>query len=152
MLIRRATLHDADLVRFITRTVYVGEGWATSPGYIRELLDVKARIAGSTVLIADRVGTVTAIDPPHPAANIGLPGELEVRMLCVLPDARRTGVAQALMLAAEALGTNRVVLSTAPSMTAAQRLYESLGYLRTPERDWTINGETLLTYAKDITR
>jgi ribosomal protein S18 acetylase RimI-like enzyme len=148
--IRQATLRDADLVRHITRTVYVGEGWATTPAYIRELLDVERRIVENTVLIADVVGTLTVIVPPHPSAHVAQPGEVEVRMLCVLPDARRIGVAQALMAAVEDLAYSRVVLSTEQQMKGAQKLYEGLGYRRTPERDWDIHGEKLLTYAKDV--
>lgn len=148
--IRRATLHDADLVRAITRTVYVDEGWATSPGYIEQLLDVESRIVQCTVLLADEVGTLTVVHPPHPTANIARTGEIEVRMLCVLPHARGRGVAQALMRAAEAMAVSSVVLSTSAAMTAAQRLYEGLGYVRTPQRDWEIHGERLLTYAKAV--
>jgi ribosomal protein S18 acetylase RimI-like enzyme len=48
------------------------------------------------------------------------------------------------------LGTQRVVLSTEPAMTAAQRLYHRLGYVRTPERDWSIGAFPLLTYGKDL--
>ncbi|MEZ5184435.1 MAG: hypothetical protein R2720_01690 [Candidatus Nanopelagicales bacterium] len=47
-------------------------------------------------------------------------------------------------------GLARIVLSTEPSMKAAVRLYEGLGYLRTPERDWVINGFKLITYARDL--
>lgn len=148
--IRQATLRDAELVRHITRTVYIGEGWATTPAYIQELLDVERRIVENTVLLADVVGTLTVAEPPHPSAHVALPGELEVRMLCVLPDARRIGVAQALMSAVEAMPAQRVVLSTEQRMKGAQKLYEGLGYHRTPERDWYIHGEKLLTYAKDL--
>lgn len=146
--VRRATLRDADLVRHITRAVYVGEGWATTPAYIQELLDVERRIVENTVLLADAVGTLAIAVPPHPSAHVAKPGEIEVRMLCVLPDARRVGVAQALMKQVEALPASRVVLSTEQKMTGAQKLYEALGYERTPERDWFIHGEKLLTYAK----
>lgn len=152
MHIRRATLRDAALVRHITRAVYVGEGWATTPAYVRELLDVERRIVENTVLIADVVGTLTVAVPPHPSAHVAQPGEVEVRMLCVLPDARRIGVAQALMTEVETLPADRVVLSTEQQMTGAQKLYERLGYLRTPERDWYIHGEKLLTYAKELPR
>lgn len=150
MQIRQATLDDAALVRAITRAVYVDEGWATTAGYIEQLLDVEARITDCMVLLADDVGTVTAIRPPHPNANIARGDDLEVRMLAVLPQARGRGVAQALMRRVEGYATTQVVLSTAPTMRAAQRLYERLGYARTPDRDWVIDGETLLTYAKSI--
>lgn len=154
------TLADATSVRDIIESVYVDGGWAdpaTSPEYVRSLLAAEERIADATVLLAllhdEAVGTVTAAQGP-PFANIALPGELEVRMLGVLPAARRRGVGRALMAACEDLarmaGLHRVVLSTEPGMTAARALYEDLGYVRTPERDWTINGFGLITYARPM--
>ena len=35
-------------------------------------------------------------------------------------------------------------------MIAAQRLYDRLGYSRTPERDWWINGFGLITYGREV--
>lgn len=160
MHIRSATPDDADAVREIMRAVYVGEGWAdlhATPAYVRSLLDAQTRIAQADVLVAEEAGeivaTITAASQP-PFANVAQPGELEVRMLAVLPDARRQGVARALMTACEELAgervLDRVVLSTDPQMHAAQALYEGLGYRRTPDRDWETGGVMLLTYAKDL--
>lgn len=158
--IRRATSDDAAAVTAIIEEVYIGGGWAdpvSSPDYVRSLLDATNRIAQATVLLAEHgglpVGTVTATDGP-PLANIVRPGELEVRMLGVLARARRLGVARGLMGACESLarkaGRQRVVLSTDPGMTAAQALYEALGYRRTPDRDWSIHGSLLITYSRDL--
>jgi ribosomal protein S18 acetylase RimI-like enzyme len=158
--IRRAAPEDAEAVRAIMAEVYVGGGWADpvrSPAYVHSLLDAAGRIAQADVLLAERdglpVATITAASD-RPFANIAGPGELEVRMLAVLPDARRQGVASALMAACEDLarqrGHRRVVLSTDPAMRAARALYESLGYNRTPQRDWAIDGVALLTYAKEL--
>jgi len=44
----------------------------------------------------------------------------------------------------------RVVLTTEPEMTAARALYEGLGYVRTPDRDWSIDGFGLITYARTL--
>ncbi|MEZ5158990.1 MAG: GNAT family N-acetyltransferase [Candidatus Nanopelagicales bacterium] len=161
MQIRTATPQDAPVVRSIIHEVYVGGGWADprrSPAYVAELLDAEARIAGATVLVAEddsgAVGTATATEAPSPLANIARPGELEVRMLGVIPPARGKGVARALMGWCEALAAQRgrhaVVLTTEPTMTEARRLYEGLGYARTPQRDWTINGVGLITYRRDL--
>jgi ribosomal protein S18 acetylase RimI-like enzyme len=162
MQIRKAAPVDADDVVRIIREVYIGGGWADaerSPDYVAELLDAPTRIAQATVLLAlDTdglpVGTVTATQAPSHLANIARPGELEIRMLAVVPSARRKGIAQALVAACEGLardrGLVRIVLSTEPAMTAAIRLYEGLAYVRTPDRDWRINGFGLITYARDV--
>lgn len=77
------------------------------------------------------------------------PRELDLRLLGVSPSARRRGVGAALMRqaatsAAEA-GYDAVVLKTQPNMLGAHRLYDSLGYVRAPERDglW-IGGKRIL--------
>jgi ribosomal protein S18 acetylase RimI-like enzyme len=161
--IRTATPHDAPVVRSIIHEVYVGGGWADpqrSPSYVAELLDAEARIAGATVLVAEddgrAIGTATATQAPSHLANIARPGELEVRMLGVVASARGKGVARALMGWCEKLAVERgmqaVVLTTEPNMTQARRLYEGLGYLRTPQRDWTINGVGLITYRRDLSK
>lgn len=77
------------------------------------------------------------------------PDELDLRLLGVSPLARRRGVGAAIMRAviahAESIGFAAVALKTAPNMHGAHRLYESLGFVRAPERDglW-IGGERVL--------
>lgn len=86
------------------------------------------------------VGTVTLAPYGTSYAEVAEPGELEIRMLAVAPEARRQGIAELLVAAAlrEAVagGARRVVLSTLDSMEAAQRLYRRLGFVAVPERDW----------------
>jgi ribosomal protein S18 acetylase RimI-like enzyme len=158
--IRLATEQDAAVVSSIMEEVYVGGGWADpqrSPNHVAELLDAHTRIAEATVLLAaddEPVGTITAAQAPSHLANIAVPGELEIRMLAVVPQARHRGIARALVAACEDLARNRnltrMVLSTEASMTAAIDLYERLGYERTPDRDWDVNGFGLITYGRDL--
>jgi ribosomal protein S18 acetylase RimI-like enzyme len=88
-------------------------------------------------------------------ADIARPGEAEMRMLAVARDARGRGVGEALVRAcvdrARAVeGCTSVALSTQRTMVTAHRLYERLGFVRTPDRDWNPLPElvdiTLLTY------
>jgi len=86
------------------------------------------------------VGTVTLAPYGTSYAEVAEPGELEIRMLAVAPEARRQGIAELLVGAAlrEAVagGARRVVLSTLDSMESARRLYGRLGFVAVPERDW----------------
>ena len=48
-------------------------------------------------------------------------------------------------------GCSAIVLSTLPVMHAAHRLYERLGFVRTPERDWyPAPGVHLITYRLEL--
>ncbi|KRD41185.1 GCN5 family acetyltransferase [Cellulomonas sp. Root930] len=117
--------------------------------YADELRDAERRAREATLLVALLprddgepvvVGTVTLAPYGTSYAEIAEPGELEIRMLAVAPEARRRGIAELLVAAAlrEAVagGARRVVLSTLDSMEAAQRLYKRLGFVAVPERDW----------------
>ncbi|MEU5365961.1 GNAT family N-acetyltransferase [Streptomyces sp. NPDC005925] len=102
------------------------------------------------------LGGVTFVPAGGPMADIASPGEAEIRMLAVSRAARGRGVGEALVRAcvhrARAVpGCVRVVLSTQPTMRTAHRLYERLGFTRTPGRDWNplpqqLPDMVLLTY------
>ena len=108
--------------------------------YTDELRDAERRAREATLLVAllppgegdasnERgaddddlvvVGTVTLAPYGTSYAEVAEPGELEIRMLAVAPEARRRGIAELLMSAAlreaVASGATRVVLSTLDSM------------------------------------
>jgi ribosomal protein S18 acetylase RimI-like enzyme len=72
-------------------------------------------------------------------------------MLAVDPAARGRGAGRALVEAAihraRADGRASIGIFTRPFMTAAQALYESLGFEREPGLDWEFEpGERLLAY------
>ena len=76
-------------------------------------------------------------------------------MLVVDPAAQGHGIGELLVRTclerARTAGKRRMVLSTDRRMTAAQRLYERLGFVRLPERDWQpVPGIDLLVYALDF--
>lgn len=146
----------------ITAQAYLGDGllaFGESDEYLIELRDVARRAAGAEVLVAvegdERVlGGVTFVARGGgPWADLARDGEAELRMLAVAREARRRGAGEALVRAcverARAVeGCARLVLSTQASMRAAHRIYERLGFVRTPERDWQpVPGVTLPTYA-----
>jgi ribosomal protein S18 acetylase RimI-like enzyme len=77
--------------------------------------------------------------PRARCGNWQVPGECEFRLLAVSTAARGQGVGQALVHAcierSIADGAQALVLWTQPTMLAAQRLYERLGFVRATERD-----------------
>jgi len=162
ILIRPVTPAEYDTVGEITAQAYLRDGlldFGESDAYLEELRDVAKRAAAAEVLVAvaeERVvGGVTLVPSGGPMADIAGPGEAEIRMLAVAREARRRGAGEALVRAcvdrARATpGCVRVVLSSQPTMHSAHRVYERLGFVRTPERDWNplpeLDDITLLTY------
>ncbi|MEU6670812.1 GNAT family N-acetyltransferase [Streptomyces sp. NPDC046727] len=148
ILIRQATHDEYGDLGEITAQAYLHDGllgFDDSGWYVGELRDVAKRAAAAEVLVAARddtlLGGVTFVPSAGPMTDIAGPGEAEIRMLAVAPAARGQGVGEALVRAcverARATeGCVRVVLSTQRAMHAAHRIYERLGFLRTPERDW----------------
>jgi ribosomal protein S18 acetylase RimI-like enzyme len=127
--------------------------------YTAVLRDVATRAAGAEVLVAvdagELLGTVTFVPHGGPLGEIATPEETEFRMLAVDPAAQGRGVGTALMRyivdASRALGRERVVCSSQPSMRAAHRVYERLGFTRLPERDWSpVPGVELQAFALSL--
>lgn len=129
--------------------------------YLHTLRDVATRAATAHVLVAvdgpDLLGGVTYVPGPGPMSDIAGDGEAEIRTLAVAPSARNRGVGEALTRAcldrARAAGFRRVVLSSQDRMHAAHRLYARLGFVRTPERDWSPTDKLdllLMAFALDL--
>jgi GNAT superfamily N-acetyltransferase len=157
LVIRVAFDDEGDAVGVLTERVY-RDGGFVGDDYAAELRDGESRVRDATVVVAQLdgrlVGSVTAALPGTPYSEIALPQDLEVRMLAVADDVRRRGIADALMEAVEAMARQRglagVILSTAPAMHGAHRLYERRGYVRRPERDWDVDGLRLLACGLDL--
>ena len=150
------TEHEA--VAELTARVYLTEGYG-SEGYEPALRDVAGRVATADVLVAvdgeALVGAVCVATAGGEWAEQAEPGEAVMRMLVVDPDARGSGAGEALVQAcitqARAAGCHLLRLSTQPSMTAAHRLYERLGFVRTPASDWSpVPGVCLLGYVLEL--
>lgn len=146
----------------ITAQAYLQDGlldFGEGDAYLGELRDVAKRAAAAEVLVAAEhgrvLGGVTFVPDGGPMADIARPGEAEIRMLAVARAARGRGAGEALVRAcvdrARAVeGCTGVVLSTQRAMRSAHRVYERLGFVRTPGRDWNplpdLDDITLLTY------
>ena len=149
MLLRLADPTDADelaAVGALTVAAYLADGYLDGgeDGYADHLRNAgdRARQADLAVAVEDGevVGTVTYCRPGTPWAEVSSNGEAEFRMLAVAPEARGRGVGAALagwcVDRARADGCRALVLSTLPVMHGAHRIYQRMGFVRTPERDW----------------
>lgn len=163
--IRAAETAEYAVLGEITARAYLDDGLldlGEDDPYLDTLRDVAARAAGAEVLVAvDRggavLGGVAYVDGPSAWADLAGDGEAEFRMLAVAPAGRGRGVGGALVRtcldrARATEGCVRVRLSTQKSMLGAHRIYERLGFVRTPERDWSpVPGfGFLLTYRLEI--
>ncbi|MFI2201599.1 GNAT family N-acetyltransferase [Streptomyces sp. NPDC020192] len=160
--IRPADPTEYDTLGEMTAQAYLQDGlldYGESDPYLPVLKDVAARAAAAEVLVATGggrlVGGVTFVPSGGPVADIAGPGEAEIRALAVVSDARGRGAGEALVRACierarSTEGCTAVVLSSQRSMHTAHRLYERLGFVRTPDRDWNpvphLDDITLLTY------
>ncbi|MCC9309632.1 GNAT family N-acetyltransferase [Kitasatospora sp. RB6PN24] len=144
--IRRATEADLRPAGEVTVEAFVGDGHVDPDGrYAALLRDAARRAAEAELLVAvdaaDQVlGCVTFAVGGTEWADIATPGEGEIRMLATAAAARGRGVGEALVRTTVArsreLGLTGMAFSTQPRMTAAHRVYERVGFRRTPERDW----------------
>lgn len=160
--IRRAVPEDLDAVGQLTVRAYLDGGHLPpSAEYAGTLADAGSRAAAAELWVAvddadGRVlGSVTFAAPGSAFHEIAESDEGDVRMLAVDASARGRGIGDALMLRcverARELGLSALALSTQPSMRAAHRIYERLGFERMPERDWQPAPDiTLLAYRLDL--
>ena len=147
------TAHPDELP-VVGRVTYEGFGHGSGtrrepdPDRLALLLDAAARAAGGDLLVAlddmgTIIGTASLLRADSPLSRQAVAGEAELRLLAVLPAARRMGAGLALMVEAirraEAWGAGALVLDTGPNNVRSQRLYHSLGFDRVPERETQIS-------------
>ena len=150
VVIRDMHADESDAVRQITLAAY-GEYAAIMPeplwlGYRRQLLATLESQGPVERIVAERAGSIAGsvlLFPPatdaYGAATAS--GDYpEVRLLAVAPEARGHGIGAALMQEcarrARGAGAAALGLHTTDIMRAAVRMYERLGYVRTPEHDF----------------
>jgi ribosomal protein S18 acetylase RimI-like enzyme len=162
MKVRPAAPNDYFDIGHLLVQVFVGSGFTPEDGTSR-LRDVEGRVgSGSALWVAtDRpaagarlMGVVGLVPSEAAGHDMAKRGEGEVQLLAVDPTCRGRGVGEELLRvlieAARQRGIPRLVLATQPSMTAAQRLYERVGFRRMPERDWSRRNVPRLAYVLDL--
>ncbi|MGC4803566.1 GNAT family N-acetyltransferase [Micromonospora sp. DT233] len=155
--VRRATEAEFAAVGRLTVAAYDNDGQLKGENaYAVTLADVASRATDGEVLVAvdeatgALLGSVTFVLAGTAYAEISAPGEAEFRMLAVDPAAQGRGAGGALVRAclsrAAEQGCTAVAICVRDGLAATARgMYERLGFVRVPERDWSpAPGITLL--------
>jgi ribosomal protein S18 acetylase RimI-like enzyme len=164
IVVRPARPAEYDAAGHLVAEAFIADGHIAPDGdYAKVLRDPRDRAQKAELLVAvDEetgavLGSVTFAPPGSPYADLAEGREGEFRMLAVapVPAARGRGVGELMVRAviarAEELGLSRIVMSSQPSMAYAHRIYERLGFVRTPARDWSpLPGLDLFTYALEL--
>ena len=160
VLIRPALPTEYDAVGDLVVEAYAYDGFLPAGSdYALTLRNAADRAAKAELWVAanatELLGTVTYCPPGSVYREIAEDDEGEFRMLGVSSRARGLGVGTALTVKcierSRELGLARLVMSSASYMTTAHRIYERLGFIRLPVRDWSpIPGVDLYAFALDL--
>jgi len=167
VLIRDARPSDRQAIRDVTLAAYQ-EYAAHMPGfwdgYRRNIIATLDDVGSAEQLVAEQddgiVGTVLLYPPRRMQVSrtdsIEMPWP-EVRLLAVAPDGRGRGTGAALMQEcvrrARKSGARVLGLHTTDLMQTAQRMYERMGFVRSPELDFhPAPGVTVKGYRLELGR
>lgn len=157
--VRRIRPEEYDEVGEITVAAYEPFLLGPEDFYIERLRNTAIRDEQAEVWVAlhegQIAGSVTLCPPDSLWREIARPGEGEFRMLGVSPTHQGRGVGRALtrlvINRCSSEGDTAIALSSLDRMTAAHRLYESLGFVRAPERDWQPQpAVSLIVYRREL--
>ena len=147
MHLRRARPDEHEVIGAVTVAAYEPVLVGAEGTYVERLRNAQARDLEAELWVAvgpddqEVLGTVTLCRDGSPWREIATADEGEFRMLAVAPQAQGRGVGEALARHCidrfRESGATGVVISSTPGMTNAHRIYERLGFVRLPERDWS---------------
>jgi len=159
LIIRKAEEADYERVGELTVAAYAPHTAGPTDFYIERLRDVATRASEAEVWVAEIdgqvVGGVTRTPLGSPWREIAAHDEAEFRMLATDPAFQGRGIGRALVAhlveMARANGDRAIVMSSEAGMATAHGLYESMGFRRTPERDWhPLPHIDLITYELEL--
>ncbi|MDH5545235.1 MAG: GNAT family N-acetyltransferase [Gammaproteobacteria bacterium] len=148
---------DAEIFSILC-DVYVDEGYtdvehaqkAFEPDSVRKRGQI---IAARSTQDQELAGLVILVHADTPAARLAKENESEIHLLCVRKGFRGQGLGRQLVSAvvelAQKANREKLILWTQTSMTAAQKLYESVGFVF--QNTMEINNRTFKVYEKDLT-
>lgn len=144
----------------LTVAAYEGlPGFANVDGYVDELRDVGARVRDAEVFVAvvggKIVGGITFVgDSASPLSEWEDEEAAGIRMLAISPEAQGMGLGRKMTQftidRSRKLGKQRMLLHSADIMHSAHRLYESMGFVRQPEMDFSVETVKLLGYRLEL--
>ncbi|WP_051944906.1 GNAT family N-acetyltransferase [Streptacidiphilus rugosus] len=164
IIVRPALPSEYDAAGHLVAEAFIADGHTERDGdYAKLLRDPRDRAVKAELLVAVEeesgtvLGSVTFAPPGSPYADLAVDREGEFRMLAVSTDAAARGrgvgelMVRAVIARSRELGLPRIVMSSQQRMRHAHRIYERLGFVRTPDRDWSpIPGVDLFTYALEL--
>ena len=149
-----STVSDSELVTLLN-SAYVGGGFTTPDRAKTVFAPAAVRQRGQLIFARSQndhalAGMVIVVLPGAAARRISESDETELHLLAVDPLHHGCGLGRAVMTTAlesiHAQGFRKTVLWTQPTMVVAQRLYESIGFVRNASRDPTLDGIQFLAY------
>jgi ribosomal protein S18 acetylase RimI-like enzyme len=131
--IRRATLDDLDTVARLFDLYRVFYGKPSDPALAREFIQARLTRGESVILLAQLDREAVGFTQLYPAfSSVSATQVWVLNDLLVLPEARRHGVARALLTAAADFardeGALRLELETDHDNVTAQALYHAMGW------------------------
>ncbi len=131
------------------------EAWES---YRQDIVDVRSRLAESQLVVAELNGELAGAVTLYLHGSNSLPWPSDwagIRLLGVRPGIRGKGVGSALMnecvRRCRTAGLRVIGLHTTVAMDVARRLYEKMGFVRTPEYDFhPDDGVVVMAYRLDI--
>lgn len=132
--ITRATPADIDTVAALFDQYRVFYGKPSDPALARAFIEARMTRGESVILLAQLDGDAVGFTQLYPAfSSVSATHTWILNDLLVLPEARRNGVARALLSAAadfaRADGALRLELETDHDNTSAQALYRAMGWI-----------------------
>ena len=140
LVVRRAEAADRDTAhRLLTAQLIEHHLPADAEGISRGIDDALAPHSPAWLWLAEREGRAIAVFLANRIVSVERGGSaLWVEELYVVPEARRTGVARALLARvcdqARRLGVRAVELEVVPTQSAAFALYRALGFQDVPRQ------------------
>lgn len=158
--IRPVTKTEYACVGDLTVAAYTGlPGFENVTGYVDELRDVEGRVRDAEVFVVEVdgniVGGITFVgDSTSPLSEWDDEAASGIRMLAIAPEAQGMGLGRKMTQftidRSRTLGKQRLLLHSADIMHSAHRLYESMGFVRLPEMDFSVETVRLLGYRLEL--